>query len=83
MLRRIRRLRNKWSLEIDNDDHSLKKIAIWVDSLEKEMRRSSNDTEFISELLEAAYVYFSETFTEEEKADCFIYLLGLFHRKIK
>jgi len=83
MSRRIRRLQKNWSLEIDGDDHSLEKIASWVNSLEKEMRRSSNDTEFIGELLEAAYVYFSQTFTEEEKADCFVYLLGLFHRKIK
>lgn len=58
-------------------------IKNWVDSLEREMRRSGNDIEFVGELLEAAYVYFSETFTEEEKADCFVYLLGLFHRKIK
>lgn len=64
-------------------DDVLPFIQDWVDSLEREMRRSGNDIEFVSELLEAAHVYFSETFTEEEKADCFIYLLGLFHRKMK
>jgi len=64
-------------------DDVLPFIQNWVDSLEREMRRSGNDIEFIGELLEAAYVYFSETFTEEEKADCFVYLLGLFHRKMK
>lgn len=58
-------------------------IKSWVDSLEREMRRSGKDSEFVSELLEAAYVYFSETFTEEEKADAFVYLLGLFHRNMK
>ena len=64
-------------------DDVLPFIQNWVDSLEREMRRSGNDIEFVGELLEAAYVYFSETFTEEEKADCFVYLLGLFHRKMK
>lgn len=67
----------------DKPDDALPFIQNWVDSLEREMRRSGNDIEFVGELLEAAYVYFSETFTEEEKADCFVYLLGLFHRKMK
>jgi len=83
MSRRIKRLQNKWLLETSSNNHDLEKIANWVNSLEREMRRSGNDIEFIGELLEAAYVYFSETFTEEEKADCFVYLLGLFHRKMK
>lgn len=58
-------------------------IKNWVDSLEREMRRSGKDSEFISDLLEAAYVYYGETFTEEEKSDAFIYLLGLLHRNVK
>lgn len=67
----------------EKPDDVLPFIKDWVDSLEREMRRSGKDSEFVSELLEAAYVYFSETFTEEEKADAFVYLLGLFHRSMK
>jgi hypothetical protein len=62
-------------------DDVLPFIKQWVDSLDKEMRRSKGDEEFMGELLEAASVYFTETFTEEEKADAFVYTLGLLGRK--
>lgn len=56
-------------------------IKQWVDSLDKEMRRSKGDEEFMVQLLEAASLYFTETFTDEEKADVFVYTLGLLGRK--
>jgi len=49
--------------------------------LNREMKRSNGDKEFMADLLEAASVYFTETFTEEEKADVFVYTLGLLGRK--
>jgi hypothetical protein len=65
---------------LDPDD-VLPFIRDWVDSLNREMIRSGGDKEFMGELLEAASVYFTETFTEEEKADVFVYTLGLLGRK--
>lgn len=67
----------------EKPDEALPFISSWVDSLERELRRSNGDVEFIGELLEAAHVYFDETFSEQEKADAFVYLLGLFHRNMK
>jgi hypothetical protein len=65
---------------LDSDD-VLPFIRDWVDSLNREMKRSNGDKEFMADLLEAASVYFTETFTEEEKADVFVYTLGLLGRK--
>tara|TARA_B100002019_G_scaffold73910_1_gene63834 strand:- start:2142 stop:2393 length:252 start_codon:yes stop_codon:yes gene_type:complete len=82
MSRRLRRIKNKWESADSGDQYDLKKITDWVDSLEKELKRSKGDTQFIIDLLEASRKYFIKNFTEEEKADCFVYLVGLFHRKI-
>lgn len=64
----------------DTSGEVLDFIKNWVDSLHKEMKRSNSDPEFMGELLAAASVYFTETFSDEEKADAFIYTLGLLSR---
>lgn len=65
----------------ESSEDMLPFIKDWIDSLDKEIRKRRSDREFISELLEAASVYFTNTFTDDEKADVFIYLLGDIHRK--
>jgi hypothetical protein len=65
----------------EHQEEVLTFIKVWVDSLHREMVRSKGDPEFMSELLAAASVYFSDTFSDQEKADAFVYTLGLLSRK--
>jgi len=65
----------------EDSSETLPFIKNWVDGLDREMRRRKDDREFMGEILEAASVYFTETFSDEEKADAFVYTLGLLARK--
>jgi len=79
----FRRALRVWRRKDKPEDKSdvLPFIKNWVDGLDREMRRRKDDKEFMGEILEAASVYFTETFSDEEKADAFVYTLGLLARK--
>jgi len=75
MSKYYKRIIRKWS-RTEKPEESLDYIVAWVDSLVKELRRSKTDEEFIKDLLEASYDYFISTYSDEEKADAFVYALG-------
>jgi len=69
-----------WRSKTKPDD-SLVFIKNWEDSLHKELVRHGADKEFVMDMLQAASVYFTETFSDDEKADVFVYTLGLLSPK--
>lgn len=78
----FKRLLSTWKKTTKpNEEKSLTFISKWVDSLHNEMKRHRGDSEFQADLLDAAAVYFNDTFTDREKVDVFIYTLGKLGRK--
>lgn len=81
-MNRLQRMLKTWKKTTKpNEDASLAYISRWVEHLNKELIRNRGDEEFVMDLLDAAAIYFSDTFSEKEKTDAFIYALGLLSRK--
>lgn len=79
MFLRSKSRQKEWeSGKLKSDD---KFIFQWCDSLFIELHKKKSDRDFTTDLLESAAKFFSESLTDEEKADCFLYLLGKIIRK--
>lgn len=79
MFGRFKSRQKEWeSKKLKSDD---KFIFQWCDSLFLELQRKKSDRDFTTDLLESSVKFFSENLTDEEKADCFLYLLGKIVRK--
>lgn len=76
---RLKRMNKKWEDKLKKDNRAF----AWCDDLFSELKRLSkkNDTEFTNDVIASAVEFFDKSFTAEEKADCFLYLLGKVVRK--
>lgn len=82
MSNRLQKMLKTWRKTTKpNDDKSLAYVSSWVEHLSRELKRHRGDEEFVTDLLDAAAIYFSDSFSDKEKTDAFIYALGLLSRK--
>jgi hypothetical protein len=56
-------------------------IFEWCDSLFSELQRRKTDRNFTNDLVESSVKFFDENLSNQEKADCFLYLLGKIIRR--
>lgn len=81
-MNRLQRLRRSWKKTTKPDEsQSLTYICRWVDSLHNELKRNRNDPEFQMDLLDAASEHFVSEFSDIEKSDAFVYVLGLLAKR--
>jgi hypothetical protein len=82
MLYRLRKLLKKWNAyyeESSGDD--LEFVSNWVEGLLDVLHRNRNDKDFVVDILSSAGDFYREKFTEDQKVDAFIFLLGSKNRK--
>lgn len=81
-MNRLQRLRRSWNKTTKpNENDSLTYLCKWVDSLHNELKRNKNDPDFQMDLIDAAAQYFTAQLSDSEKADVFVYTLGLLGKK--
>jgi hypothetical protein len=72
----------KWNAyyeESSGDD--LEFVSNWVEGLLDVLHRNRNDKDFVVDILSSAGDFYREKFTEDQKVDAFIFLLGSKNRK--
>ena len=82
MLYRLRKLLKKWDASHDElSDNDLEYVSVWVEGLLDVLHRNRNDKDFVVDILSSAGDFYREKFTEDQKVDAFIFLLGSKNRK--
>lgn len=80
-LKFIRKTMKKKSAEVFSEgDHTIEYIKAWVDGLVLTLKNSSDDKEFVMDLLESSGENFTNSFSEIDKENVFLYILGMLAR---
>jgi hypothetical protein len=76
---RLKFLQSKWKREKSQPNDNF--VFDWCESLFLELQKRKRDKEFTIDLIDSAVEFFNSNFTDQQKADCFLYVLGKIVRK--
>jgi ubiquitin C-terminal hydrolase len=81
-LYRLKKLLKKWNASYDDSpQQDAEYVADWVTGLLDVLHQNRNDKDFIVDILYSASEFFNDKFSDQQKSDAFIFLLGLKNRK--
>lgn len=79
---RLRNLLRKWNASHeDSSSDDAEYVANWVTGLLDVLHQNRNDTKFTMDILYSSSEFFKNKFTDDQKTDAFIFLLGSKNRK--